>query len=189
MARLVAEYDLELDWRGFELHPRTPVGGMAIAELFRGADLGAMQARMQAFAAGFGVTEMASHSRLPNTRRALAVAELARDEGLLHPLRDAVMVAHWEEARDIEDLDVLAELARDAGLDPDAARAAADAPEYKARIDAIRLESQRIGVTGIPTFIFGTIGGRIQATAAVGCQPYEHLAAAAEKAGARKRSA
>jgi len=188
VARLVTDYDLALDWRGFELHPKTPVGGMAISELFRGVDMEVMKARMRVFAAGFGVMNMASHSRLPNTRRALAVAELARDEGQLHPFRHAVMAAHWEQARDIEDLDVLAELAADVGLDPDAARAAADAPEYLGRIAVIRKESQLIGVPGIPTFIFGTPGGPIPATSAVGCQPSEPLAAAAEKAGARKRS-
>lgn len=187
MARLVTDYDLELDWRGFELHPETPRGGMELTRLFPGMDLGRMSAQLEQFAATFGVTGMARHTRLPNTRRALAVAELARGQGKLHPFRHAAMAAHWEQARDIEDLDVLALLAAEVGLDPDLARQAADDPALQARIDQVRAESKRLGVPGIPTFVFGTPGGPGKATAVVGCQPYARLAEAAERAGAVRR--
>ena len=37
--RLLADYDLTLDWRGFELHPGTPRGGLPLTALFPGAHL------------------------------------------------------------------------------------------------------------------------------------------------------
>jgi predicted DsbA family dithiol-disulfide isomerase len=185
VARLVRDYDLTLDWRGFELHPETPRGGMELARLFPGMDLDAMHDRLASFAAGFGVTDLARHRRLPNTRRALAVAEHARDQGRLDAFRQATMDAHWRDARDIEDLEVLAALAAGAGLDPESARRAADDPTLLARIDATRQESKRLGVPGIPTFVLGALGQG--ARAVVGCQPYQVLADLADKVGAARR--
>ena len=135
---------------------------------------------MQQFAARFGVEGMKRSSRTPNTRRALAVAEYARDEGKLDDFRSRAMEAHWHDDRNIEDSAVLAELAKASGLDPEKALLAADDAAYQKRIDDLRLEYKRVGVGGIPTFVFGT--EKVE-----GCQPYEILAAAALRAGARRR--
>ena len=135
---------------------------------------------MQQFAARFGVEGMKRSSRTPNTRRALAVAEYARDEGKLDDFRSRAMEAHWHDDRNIEDSAVLAELARASGLDPEKALLAADDAAYQKRIDDLRLEYKRVGVGGIPTFVIGT--EKVE-----GCQPYEILAAAALRAGARRR--
>jgi predicted DsbA family dithiol-disulfide isomerase len=139
-----------------------------------------MAARLVAFADGFGVHGLARHDRIPNTRKALALAEFARDRGRLHPLRHAVMEAYWRGGRDIEDDGVLAGCAREAGLDAAEALAAILDPVYRARVDAMGAEAQRVGVTGIPTFVMGKHG-------VVGCQPYEVLASLAEAEGAARR--
>lgn len=132
------------------------------------------------FAGTFGVHGLASHDRIPNTRKALAIAEFARDQGRLHPFRQAAMEAYWKGGRDIEDDGVLADCAREAGLDPAAALAAVADPGYRARVDAMGEVASRAGVTGIPTFVMGR-------RRVVGCQPYEVLAALAESEGAQPR--
>lgn len=185
MTRLVTEYDLDLDWRGFELHPETPRGGMPISALLPAARVPAMLAQLRTFAAGFGVTGIEHTGHVPNTRRALAVAERARVEGRLDAFRHAAMRAHWEQLQDIEDPDVLADLAASVGMDPAAARAAADDPAIQATLDAVRSEANRLGVPGIPTFVFGHLGQG--ARAVVGCQPWEALSQAALQAGAKRR--
>jgi predicted DsbA family dithiol-disulfide isomerase len=138
---------------------------------------GSMGGYMSQFAARFGVEGMKRTTRLPNTRRALAVAEFARDQGRQDEFRSIAMEAHWKEGMNIEDNTVLADLAKASGLDPDKALLAADDPAYQKRIDDLRLEYKRVGVGGIPTFVFGT--EKVE-----GCQPYEVLAAAALRAGA-----
>ena len=139
-----------------------------------------MAARLVTFADGFGVHGLASHERIPNTRKALAVAEFARDCDRLHQLRHAVMEAYWRGGRDIEDDAVLADCAREAGLEPADALAAIGDPLYRGRVDAMGDEARRAGVTGIPTFVMGRHG-------VVGCQPYEALAQLAEEDGATRR--
>lgn len=184
--RLLRELDLTLDWHGFELHPSTPRGGRPLASLFPGVDLQALHQQTKRFAAGFGVTGFTPPNMLRNTRRALAVAELARDRGRLAPFREAAFRAHWREGKNVEDVTELAALAAAAGIDPDEAAAAADDPALLARVDA-RQEAARVsGVRGIPTFVFVTDTGR---ETVVGCQPYEVLAAAAGRAGVQPRGA
>ncbi len=135
---------------------------------------------MQQFAARFGVEGMKRAKKTPNTRRALAVAEYARDMGKLDEFRSLAMDAHWQNDKDIEDSAVLSELAKASGLDPEKALLAADDPVYQKRIDDLRTEYKQVGVGGIPTFVIGT--EKVE-----GCQPYEVLAAAALRAGARRR--
>lgn len=152
---------------------------MEIEDLFPGGRVERMRAHLAGFAAEFGV-EMGSPTHLPNTRRALAMAEFARDRGRLDPFRRAAMEAHWRGGKDLENPDHLSEIARASGLDPVEALAAGTDPAYQARVSALREEGESRWVTGIPTFFFDRIP-------VVGCQPYAILARAAEKAGARRR--
>ena len=135
--------------------------------------------RMAQFAAQFGITDMKHPSRIPNTRRALAAAELAREKGVLDAFRTSAMNAHWRDGMDIEADADLRRVAERAGLDGGAALEAADDPEYLRRIDEVRAEANALGITGIPTFVFGDLAKR--ALAVVGCQPYEVLASAIQR--------
>jgi predicted DsbA family dithiol-disulfide isomerase len=178
--RLLAEFELDLDWHGFELHPGTPRGGASLSRLFPGVDLHALHARTRRFGAGFGVADFRPPDRVQNSRRALAVAEFARDHGRLEAFRAAAFEGHWRQGKNLEEDADLCTLASLAGLDGDAAVVAADDTALLARVDQRQAEARAAGIQGIPTFIIG----REQI---VGCQPYPVLVAAAERAGARRR--
>ncbi|HVU49928.1 MAG TPA: DsbA family protein [Polyangia bacterium] len=179
--RLLEEFDLEIDWRGFPLHPRTPKGGMPLAALLGEARIPAAKEHMKRFAARFGVTGIVHPERVPNTRRVLAMAEHARAEGKLEAFRKAGIEAHWRAGNSLESDEDLRAIAESVGLDGDEALAAADSPRFQAEVDRKLAEAAEDGVTGIPTFFIGD-------EAVVGCQPYEVLAAAAERAGAKRRA-
>ncbi len=135
---------------------------------------------MQQFAASFGVRGMIQPKKLANTRRALAVAEFAREQGQLDEYRRLTMDAYWKEGKDIENNGVLAALAAASSLDPEKAVKAADDHAYLSRVDAIADEFRKMGAGGIPTFIFGR-------EIIEGCQQYDVLAAAASRAYAKRR--
>ncbi len=163
---------------GYELHPETPPGGVPLAEYLPDPD--AMLGYVRTFAAGFGITDLVPPERLASTRRAHAVAQVARDAGRLEGYRIAAFDAYWRRGGGIESDAELAALAREAGLGAaDAVEAARD-PRSLARVDAARRAALEAGVTGIPTFEFGSV--RV-----VGCQRFEVLADAARRAGARRR--
>lgn len=180
--KLLGEFDLELDWCGFELHPGTPAGGRPLSQLFPGVDLEALHERTRRFAASFGVTDFQPPLHLQNSRRALALAEVARAEGRLHALRHAAFEAHWRHGRDLEATSTLEQLATAAGLPAAEALSRIDAPETLRAVDERQTEARHAGVTGIPTFSIGR-------ERVVGCQPYTVLAGAAERAGATRRPA
>lgn len=154
---------------------------MRLDEYFPPQRLRQMAEHMKNFAARFGIADFRQRERIPNTRRALALAEVARDEGRLDAFRARAMAAHWKEGRDLENDDELRAIARDARLSDDAVERSVSDPAYVQRIDAIRDEANAIGVEGIPTFIIGN-------AALSGCQPYDTLAGFANQAGARKRT-
>lgn len=154
---------------------------MPLTKIIPAARLEGMREHLIAFAKEFGITDMKQQPHVANTRKAIAIAEYARDQGKLQEFRYAGMDAYWRDGKNIEDDAVLRELAAGVGLDPDAALAATTDRKYTDRIDARRREANKVGVTGIPTFVIGDQG-------VVGCQPFEVLEGfVVEVGGAKKR--
>jgi predicted DsbA family dithiol-disulfide isomerase len=167
-----------VEWNGYELHPETPAGGLPLDRYL--PNPAGMLRYVREFAGRFGLHDVNPPATLANTRRALAVAEHARDRGRLDAFRAAAFDAHWRRARGVEEDADLAAIATEAGLDAASAVAAALDPALLARVDAARRRAIDAGVTGVPTFDFGPV--RV-----VGCQPYDALAAAARRGGAARR--
>jgi predicted DsbA family dithiol-disulfide isomerase len=141
---------------------------------------------LAAFAARFSVS-LSPPSRLANTRRAHAAAQRARELGAVDAFRAAAFDAYWREGRGLESDADLAAIAERAGLGRELVAAASD-PAVLERVDAARREARHAGVTGIPTFVFHAEGADEAASVrVVGCQPYDALADAARRAGARRR--
>jgi predicted DsbA family dithiol-disulfide isomerase len=172
---------VELDWRGFELHPEIPVGGLPLEEMFGVERVRKMRPYLLEFARSQGVAGMVVPAHKPNTRKALALAEWARDRGRLHEVRHGLMDAYWRRGLDLEDDQVLAGVASAAGLDGNAAILEARSPSILARVAAMGREAAASGVTGIPTFEVGQ-------ERVVGAQPYPVLAEAVVRQGGRPRS-
>ncbi|HVE89098.1 MAG TPA: DsbA family protein, partial [Burkholderiaceae bacterium] len=86
--------------------------------------------------------------------------------------------AYFVDGIDIGDIDALAGLAGDAGLDADTARAWLAAGSGRTAIEAEETRSRALGVTGVPFFVFN------QRLAVSGAQPPEVLLDAMEQADA-----
>ncbi|MGZ0746811.1 DsbA family oxidoreductase [Haloparvum sp. AD34] len=81
---------------------------------------------------------------------------------------EAVFDALWQDERDIGDVDVLAAIAEDVGLDGDEVRSAVDDDAMRERVETLFAEAKQGGISGVPTFIYD---GR----AASGALPPEQL--------------
>jgi predicted DsbA family dithiol-disulfide isomerase len=81
---------------------------------------------------------------------------------------EAIYDALWQEGRDIGDVDVLADLADDVGLDPDEIRDAIDDETLRAEVTERFTAAQQQGITGVPTFAY-------EGYAARGAVPPEQL--------------
>ena len=92
--------------------------------------------------------------RIPSSRRALVVTELARDRGLHEPVHTRLMHAYWSEGLDIGDVAVLLDLVAEAGVDRDEAAAViADGDGYTERVLASTRAAQSHGINAIPAFV------------------------------------
>jgi len=165
-----------LTWRPFQLNPDMPEGGMARAEYrrlkFGSVERGAqLDARVASEGRGEGIDFAFDRiQRTPNTSAAHRLIELAQREGRGQPVVDALFRAYFEEARDIGDAAVLAEIA--------AVKNVSGWPEGAdvKGVAALEETMRGFGISGVPTFIFERKLG------VSGAHPPESLAQAIKEA-------
>jgi predicted DsbA family dithiol-disulfide isomerase len=173
------EAGAEIEWLPFDLHPEYPPEGIPRAELVRryGDHFHDVVRRLNEEA---GLTFNPHPERVPNSRRALELAEWARARGAHDAVHERVMDAYWSEGRDITGWDVLGPCVADVGLDPDEAREAVDGGAFRAPVDASTRVAQQHGIAAVPAFV---LDGRLLVS---GAQPHEVLARALERVGAMR---
>ncbi len=181
--KLKPEFDLEIEWRGFQIHPEWPAEGMPASEFRRGMDPEARRAawsRIQAMAAVTGIA-MTPPELLTNSRLALEAEEFAKDCGKSEAFADRVFRAYFNEGRNIGGQGVLGDLAADVGLDRDALDLALESNRYTARLRNNTSEAHQHGVDGVPTFFVGDyplVGAQSEQVMRQILQRYQHLYAA-----------
>jgi predicted DsbA family dithiol-disulfide isomerase len=139
-------------WLPFDLHPEYPAAGISRAELEARYGRAFHERLRQSFHAS-GLVYNPPAQVVPNTMRALRLAELAREHGLHAQLHDRLMRAYWEEGRDIGDGAELLTLALEVGLDEDEAAGVIASDAFRERVVASTAQAQSIGVTGVPGFL------------------------------------
>lgn len=115
--------------------------------------------------------------KVPNSRRALMVSELARDRGVFEALHRRLFDAYWAQGRDIGDERVLVEEGIAAGLDEAAVLDAMRDDRYLARVQAETRGALEIGVTGVPAWLLD------RRLLVPGAQPHEVFERALERLG------
>jgi predicted DsbA family dithiol-disulfide isomerase len=119
----------------------------------------------------------ASRTRVPNSRAALNVGELARERGVHGPFHDRLMTAFWAEDLDISDPLVLASEGAGFGLDRNEVVEAATTFPYQERVDASSAAMLEMGADGVPAWV---IDDRMMIP---GAQPHEVFERVMEKLG------
>ena len=141
-----------MTWLPFDLHPEYPPQGIPREQLHARYG-GAFHDRLKRSFEASGLVYNPPPDVVPNTMRALCMTELARDHGLHRPIHDRLMLAYWEQGRDIGDPVVLLELAVEVGLDDDEVGAAIEDGGLADRVRQSTAEAQSLGVTGVPAFV------------------------------------
>ena len=148
------EFDAEVTWLPFDLHPEYPPQGIPLEELHRryGIGTGERDPLRDRFAAAGLVYNRPDV--VPNTRLALRLSELAREQGLHERFHDRLMDAYWSEATNIGDPDELRTLARETGLDAsEVERVISDPSAYLGVVEGATRQAHSLGIDGIPAFV------------------------------------
>jgi predicted DsbA family dithiol-disulfide isomerase len=157
IGKLKSEFDLEVEWRGFQIHPDWPLTGIP-AEKVYGADGSAARTaawgRISAMADAIGLA-MKPPAMLTNSHHALAACEAAIGAGKGAGFEARVYRAYFFEGANIGDLEVLKNLGADVGLDRELIADAVVSPKIELRLKNNALIAHRRGVSGVPTFFIG----------------------------------
>jgi predicted DsbA family dithiol-disulfide isomerase len=163
---LSTEFDLQVEWLAFEIHPETPPKGMPLAAVFPRADAAGMARRLNSMGAPYGIT-FRKIERIANSRQSLEAGEFAKQQGRFDQFHHAVFEAYFTQGKDIGNIEVLAEIGRSAGIDAAFLGNALKIGTYRKEIETVKEEAARLAVTAAPTFI---INDRDRV---VGAQPIE----------------
>ena len=163
------EFEIDVHWVAFPLHPETPEEGRSLEDLFAGrpVDIPAMLDRLRRTAADLDLP-FGGRIMTYNSRRAQELGKWAEEKGRGDAFHHAAFHAYFAEGKNIAGMDVLMELAEKVGLSGETARQILEEGLYRAAVDADWKRSRELGVTAVPTFILD--GRRL-----VGAQPYEAL--------------
>ena len=166
VAKLQAEYNVEVDWRPYYLRPDTPPEGLELSEHIKRARANGSEERLSQMAQMHGM-KFKSTERIYNTRLAHEATEFAREQGRLLEFHHAVFQKVYAEGMDISRWDVLRTAAQAAGLDGEAMQSEVESGKFTELVQAQVDQAQQIGVTGVPTYVMNN------RYAVVGAQPYE----------------
>src|SRR5215475_12847497 len=115
--------------------------------------------------------------KVPNSRGALMVAELARERGAFDQLHPRLFDAYWARGQDIGDQQVLVREGTAVGLDDAEIVAVLQDERYLPRIEEQTQAALEIGAGGVPAWVID------QRLLVPGAQPHEVFAGALEQLG------
>jgi predicted DsbA family dithiol-disulfide isomerase len=178
--QLRKNYEIEVRWKAFPLHPETPEEGLTLEELFAGRlDINQALIRLKQVADEVGLP-LGERKRTYNSRLAQELAKWAESKQKGDPFHEAVFRAYFVGGRNIGRVDELVMLAKGIGLPEKEARSVLESRPFKEAVDADWSRSRDLGITGVPTFVIDQKG-------IVGFQPYETLEQFLINCGVKKR--
>jgi predicted DsbA family dithiol-disulfide isomerase len=174
-------------WRAFELDPSAPPSSAAapdvgyaerLARKYRTspAQAEAMIERITGVAREDGLDFRFDRIRPGNTFDAHRLVHLGRERGRQDAMKERLFRAYLTEGRALSDPETLVELAVDAGIDGEEARATLANGAFASEVRADEHEARAIGVTGVPFFVLD------RRFAVSGAQPADTLASVLARA-------
>lgn len=172
--QVLAEHpEVTVEYRPFLLRADVPPEGFDIPAMLKkryGADPKQMFARVEAAAKESGLLlDLSKQPRSYSSVDAHTMIRYAGKQGRAHDVKRALFAAHFDEAKNISDHDVLAAIGVTHGLDEEAVRALLRDEDERRLTHALAGGASQLGISGVPFFVFD---GRL---AVSGAQPIEVL--------------
>jgi len=149
---LAKEFDLNIDWKGIEIHPEFPPEGKKRTKTLKSksfaktiytmADEDNIKIKLPGFAT--------------NSRRALEASEFAKTKDRLLEFHLSVYEAYFLEGQNIGDTETVLKIGEKAGISKKELRQCLDERAMFDNIEANKKEAEDNFILGVPSFLFGT---------------------------------
>lgn len=153
--------DVRVRWRSFELDPDAPPSSdVPVPERLRrdhgltAEQVEQMFAHLTALAAEEGLTYRLADARQVNTFHLHRLLHLATERGVGDAVLEGLMHAQHCAAADLSDRATVLAVAEQAGLPPAEAAVLLDGTAHTDDVRADEALARRLGVTGVPAFVF-----------------------------------
>lgn len=167
--KLEKEYDVNIRWRAFPLHPDIPEEGMPIEALF-GNNFPLMTDKMhqlENIASSLGLP-LAKRTTISNSRLSQELAKWAETKSRLKEFQDAIYKAYFSDGLNIADQSVLLKVSEACGLPKDEALEILETRAFSQAVDLDWDQSEELGIMVAPTYLMNE-------AKLSGSQPYEKL--------------
>ena len=159
IADLPDDIEVVVENHPFYLDPNTPTEGVDVAEMLRekyGRDPREMWARVEGEAKKAGIElDLSQQPRMFPTKKVHTITRLAKPLGIQHELANAIANAYFLEHRQINDDNVLADIAVEYGFDRGDAIDAMNDENELAITEQLASDAAAQGIRGVPFFVFG----------------------------------
>ncbi len=178
LARAAAaqQIDLDVHWHPFELNPHMSQDGENLFQHLSAkygvtaAQSEQTRAHLTKLGADLGFAfDFTDDMHMWNTFRAHQLIDWAESQGAAHACKLALLKAHFTDRRNVADMDELAKIAGEIGLDATMAKHVLETAEYADEVRRKQTFWTSKGIQGVPTMIFAA---RYAVTGAQGVENY-----------------
>lgn len=152
---------IKIEFRSYELDPKAPKKADGDVHSMLAKKYGmtyekakAMNDQLTAQAKEAGLDYRMDTLILANTHDAHRLSHFAKEKGKMNEFTERVLQAYFTESRHIANVELLAQLAEEVGLDKNEAMKVLESNKYSDRVRADQEEAYDIGVQGVPFFVF-----------------------------------
>lgn len=151
--KLKEEFNFELEWKPFEIHPETPLDSIDLKEFYPSEKLKTMKDYLGNF--GSDVDISINNTCLSNSRLSLQAGEFAKIHEMFTVFQQEVFRTYFGEGKDIGKKDVLLEIAEKIDINKEELITYFNSPKAVEKIKKSTQEAIDLGIKGVPTFIIG----------------------------------
>lgn len=159
IADLPEDIEVVVENHPFYLDPNTPAEGVVVADMLRekyGKDPREMWERVESEAKKAGIElDLSQQPRMFPTKKVHTITRLAKPLGIQHELANAIANAYFLEHRQVNDDNVLADIAVEYGFDRGDALDSMNDENELAITEQLANDAAAQGIRGVPFFVFG----------------------------------
>ena len=161
LANFEERNNVEFVWKSFQLNPnvKTNLNISLYQHLADSKGISVEQAKGMGghaaqMATSVGLTMNFDKSVVANSFNAHRLIHFAKENGLQHEMKERLFKAYFTEGKNIDDIEMLISLGKEIGLNAEEVKAVLESDKYADAVKGDVKESQQLGVTDVPFFVF-----------------------------------